>query len=281
MARPHIEFIQVQALPWQRGLYGGARDDVETKILSIDDETGASTAIVRYPAGWRRDDEEYLCADEEMFLLAGDLQINDVEYRTFGYAYLPAGHVRRRAASQNGAVALTFFEGEPRQGVGGENFRADGGLVEHIDTNLQEWKLHTSDPKVPTGLLTKTQRIDPDSQDRTWLNARQPGGVADGYMGPREYHPVVEEMFVLSGDLYLERGVMRAGGYFWRPPDIHHGPFGTRCGMFMLGRSKGGPLVNYWTEEKYRFTFDPPHRPDLPPELEQYGRQPYRGLEPF
>ena len=281
MARPHIEFIQAQALPWQRGLYGGARDDVETKILSIDDETGASTAIVRYPAGWRRDDEEYLCADEEMFLLAGDLQINEIEYRTFGYVYLPAGHVRRRAASQNGAVVLTFFEGEPRQGVGGENFRADGGLVEHIDTNLQEWKLHTSDPKVPTGLLTKTQRIDPDSHDRTWLNARQPGGVVDGYMGPREYHPVVEEMFVLSGDLYLERGVMRAGGYFWRPPDIHHGPFGTRCGMFMLGRSKGGPLVNYWTEEKYRFTFDPPHQPDLPPELEQYGRQPYRGLEPF
>ena len=60
MARPHTEFIQVQALPWQRGLYGGARDDVESKVLSLDDETGASTAMVRYPAGWTRPESEIL-----------------------------------------------------------------------------------------------------------------------------------------------------------------------------------------------------------------------------
>ncbi len=281
MARPHIEFIQVQALPWARGLYGGARDDVETKVLSVDDQTGAATVMVRYPPGWSRATPEYLCADEEMFVLDGDLTINETDYRTYGYAYLPAGHERRSATTRNGAVVLTFFEGEPKKGTGSETFRHDGGLVEHIDTNLQEWKPVTHDPKVPTGLLSKTQRIDPDTGDRTWLNARQPGGVVDGFMGPREYHPVVEEMFILSGDLYLERGVMRAGGYFWRPPDIHHGPFGTRAGMFMLGRSKGGPLVNYWTEEKYEFTFDPAHRPDLPSALEPYGRAPYRGLEPF
>lgn len=281
MARPHIEFIQAQALPWNKGLYGGARDDVQSKILSLDDETGASTAIVRYPAGWRRDDEEYLTADEEMFLLDGDLQINDIDYRTYGYAYLPAGHVRRRAASQNGAVVLTFYEGEPKRGVGGETFREDGGLVEHIDTNLQEWQPVTHDPKVPTGLLSKTQRVDPDTGDRTWLNARNPGGVVDGFMGSREYHPVVEEMYILGGDLFMERGVLRPGAYFWRPPDVQHGPFGTRAGLFMLGRSKGGPLVNYWTDEKYPFTFDPPHKPDLPPEFEPYGRQPYVGMEPY
>ena len=281
MARPHTEFIQVQALPWQRGLYGGARNDVQSKVLSVDDESGASTVIVRYPPGWSRSEPEVLGADEEMFVLQGDLVVNGVGYQSYSYAYLPAGHERHAAASTNGAVVLTFFESEPVKALDGDKFRSDGGLVEHIDTNMQEWNRHTSDPKVPTGLLTKTQRIDPDTGDRTWLNARQPGGIVDGFMGSREYHPVVEEMFILSGDLYVERGVMRPGAYFWRPPHIHHGPFGTRAGMFMLGRSKGGPLVNCWTEQKYKFSFDPPHQPDLPPELEPYGREPYQGLEPY
>ena len=281
MARPHIEFIQAQALPWQRGLYGGARDDVESKVLSVDDKTGASTVILRYPPGWSRSEPESLAADEEMFLLDGDLAINGVDYRSYSYAYLPAGHERLTAASKNGAVVLTFFESAPRKVAADETFRADGGLVEHIDTNLQEWELANHDPKVPPGMGTKTQRIDPDTGDRTWLNVIPPGGVKEGYMGSREYHPVVEEMFILSGDLFMERGKLLPGAYFWRPPMIHHGPFGTRSGLLMMGRSKGGPLVNYWTEEKYEFTFDPPHQTDLPPELEPYGREPYHGLEPY
>ena len=128
---------------------------------------------------------------------------------------------------------------------------------------------------MPTGFLTKTQRIDPDTGDRTWLNAQQPGGVPDGFMGSREYHPVAEEMFILSGDLYVERGVMRTGAYFWRPPDIHHGPFGTRAGMFMLGRTKGGPLVNYWTEEKYKSTLRISRT--FPQSLSPTGENPIKG----
>ena len=36
MARPHIEFVQSQVLPFRKGLYGGSRPDVEMRILSID-----------------------------------------------------------------------------------------------------------------------------------------------------------------------------------------------------------------------------------------------------
>ena len=44
MGRPHIEYIQAQALPWQRGLNGGsARPDVESKILSLDSDDGGVT----------------------------------------------------------------------------------------------------------------------------------------------------------------------------------------------------------------------------------------------
>ena len=138
MARPHTEFIQVQALPWQRGLYGGARNDVQSKVLSVDYESGASTVMGRYPPGWSCSEPEILRADEEMFVLDGDLVVNGVDYQSYGYAYLAAGHEPRAAAITNGAVVLTFFEGESSKAAGGETFRSDGGLVEHIDTNMQE-----------------------------------------------------------------------------------------------------------------------------------------------
>ena len=51
MARPHICFIQAQAFPWRKGLYGGGRANVQTKILGIDKRRGDSTCLIRYPAG--------------------------------------------------------------------------------------------------------------------------------------------------------------------------------------------------------------------------------------
>ena len=81
MARPHTEFIQVQALPWQRGLHGGARNYVQSKVLSVDYESGASTVKVRYPPGKSRSEPEILRADEEMFVLDGDLVVNGVNYQ--------------------------------------------------------------------------------------------------------------------------------------------------------------------------------------------------------
>jgi len=52
MARPHIMFVMAQDIPWQRGIYGPGRDDVEMKMLSIDEKGTDATTIVRYPAGW-------------------------------------------------------------------------------------------------------------------------------------------------------------------------------------------------------------------------------------
>lgn len=281
MARAHVEFIQSQALPWRRGLHGGARDDVESRVLSFDAGSGACSVLLRYPAGWRREGPERLAADEELFLIDGDLSINGVTYAPHTYAYLPAGHERREAVSERGAIVLTFFEAEPRAAESGETFREDGGLVEFIDTHMFEWKAATHDPKIPPGLLTKTLRIDPDTQDRTWMNSIAPLARPEGFMGPTEWHPVVEEMYQLSGELAGELGIMRAGAYFWRPPDVKHGPYGTRTGYLSFWRSKGGPLVNYWSDEMYPLSYKAPHAPVLPPEMEKFGRTPWEGLTPF
>ena len=59
---------------------------------------------------------------------------------------------------------------------------------------------------------------------------------------------------------------MHAGAYFWRPPGIPHGPFGTRWGCVALIRFVGGRHVNIWTVDEAPFDFHQPYRPVLPPE---------------
>ena len=50
MARPHIEFVQSQALPWRTLPDTAARPGVGCKVLSRDGDTGAVSVILRYPS---------------------------------------------------------------------------------------------------------------------------------------------------------------------------------------------------------------------------------------
>lgn len=49
MARPHTLFVQSQFLPWNEGVVGGARNDVQVKTLSMDAGDGSCSLIIRYP----------------------------------------------------------------------------------------------------------------------------------------------------------------------------------------------------------------------------------------
>ena len=283
MTRAHVEFIQSQALPWQKGLHGEGRDDVESKILSIDKETGACTVVVRYPPGWAREVPEHLLADEEFLVLDGELTINGRAYTRYCYSYLPAGYLRERASSAKGAAVLTFLEAKPRatEGEPAKGLFDATRLTEFVDTNTLEWVPATHDANLRRGLMGRALRTDPYSNERTWINAALPGNREEGFEGPQETHPVVEEMFLLSGELAGNAGLMLPGAYFWRPPGIRHGPYGSRTGTLMLFRCKDGPLVNYWSDDNVRFTYDPEHKPVLPPEFEPYCARPYAGPETY
>lgn len=277
MPRPFIEFVHEQVLPWSRGLYGGARPDVDVKMLSLDEETGASTTLVRYPPGWHRDETEHLVADEEFFVLSGSLTIGDQDYRELSYAFLPSGFTRPQAASADGALVLAFYEAEPRAVPGPASDGPDEArLVSHVDALAGEWGANFH-PRFPPGAGRKFLRRDPHDGEQTWILGTMP--LRSGRRP--EKHPVVEEMFLLSGELVGPLGVMYAGCYFWRPPEEWHGPFGSKTGNLMLFRTKGGPLSTIYTDDEMNFCWHPEHKPILPDGMTQAAWQPYQGRPAF
>lgn len=270
MTRPFIEFIQSQVVPWSRGLYGGARPEIDMRMLSLDDETGASSTLLRYPLGWVQSEAQILDADEELFVLAGSLTVGEVTHRKYGYAHLPSGYVRPTMSSETGAVVMTFFSARPHATSSHE---LDAGrLVEAVDALDGPWTGNFH-PTFPVGAGRKFLRQDPHDGEQTWLLGTMP--LRWGLRAER--HPVVEEMYLLAGELVGHVGTMRAGAYFWRPEHEWHGPFGSLTGNLMLFRTKGGPLSTVYEDDDHTFSWEPDHRPTLPQHLQAVGAQPWDG----
>lgn len=284
LGRPHIEFIAAQVLPWVAGPAGEARPEVEAKVLSQDGRTGAASLLLRYPAGFAADTPHWLTATEEFLVLEGELLLNGRAYGTHAYANLPPGYRRHTMASPRGATALVFFDRAPRTGQGTPPAVAAAELVEHRDSIRMDWDGGGDvDPGLAfMGIRRKTLRRDPARDQRaTFLIATAPHNHPQDWACPSLTHPCVEECFMLAGDLTGPQGVLHAGCYFWRPPGIPHGPFGSLCGSLSLIRFVDGKHVNVWGNEALPYSYDVPHAPVLPAELAALGREPYRGAQPW
>lgn len=77
---------------------------------------------------------------------------------------------------------------------------------------------------------------------------------------------------MIAGDMPCSLGIMRAGAYFWRPPMIWHGADCTVNGFLLFARTPGtNRTISEWADEPHPVTFEPEHRPKLPPELSGAG----------
>jgi len=283
MARPWIEYLFSQKLPWQSGLYGGARGDVESKVLSIDRNAGDSSTIIRYPARWQRDVPEALTAEEEMYVLDGEIEINGHTYTRDTYACFPAGHIRENALSDKGCVALTFFDSIPMQLKNMSARTNTKGLIEYLDTYELKWDSSVADPALEwMGNRRKVLKWDPEyNQKATFIFSTPPQIFPENWACPTLTHPCVEEAFMLAGELTGPLGRMTAGSYFWRPEGKPHGPYGTRDGGFSLIRFKYGQHINVWGDKDVPYALDVPYKPILPEEMKVYGKDSYDGPERY
>ena len=279
MARPHIEFIQTQVLPWKDLGADSSRPGAQGKSLSFDPETRAATVIMQYPSDWDLPKAHYLDSDEEFYVMEGALWIGSVEYTKGDYAYLPAGMPRPSMHSTTGATVMTFHEGNHRT-VYAEapvGMYDPARLIAKVESEKMSWG-HPSDPIVAATANNagrKLLREDPARGDRTWLLQFGPDDPAKMTHGRIETHPVVEEVFLIEGEISMPYGTLKPGAYFWRPPHIEHGPVGTRKGLFGLFRCKGGPLTTHWSDEEVPIEWNPRYTPTLPPHLTQLATAAY------
>jgi Domain of unknown function (DUF4437) len=261
MSRPHIEFVQAQHLTWEQF---PARPGVTMKRLSWDQQSGALSAILRYPPGWRAS-EGTLAMDEEFFVLDGALDRGGTEYGADCYAFWPRFMPRRTMSAPSGATVLTFLSAPAAAPVPYDPAR----LTERIDVRQGEWKADLA--AMGLEVMATTARIrrlrsDPDTNEITYITATIPYWQES----QPERHPVIQEIFCLAGEIAGPQGIMRAGAYVWRPANITHGPYGSVTGAVFLFRSHGGPQSTEH-DPPVPLRFDPPHRPVLPDELLSAG----------
>jgi hypothetical protein len=270
MTRPRIEFLQSQWLPWNAEPLAKARPGVEARTLSRDPETGACSLLLRYPAGWRRPGLEHLLVDEEFLVLDGSLTVGRFTYGEKGYAHLPVHAVRDgMAAGDTGAIVLTFFSATPAVASGAPTTQADPArLVEGLDTYAVPYTGNFH-PEFPPGAGRKKLYDDPVTGDQSWIL----GTLGMRWAERAETHPTVEEMYLLAGEVHGNLGIMRPGAYFWRPPRIAHGPYGSKTGNIYFFRTKGGKLSTVYEDAARPFQWDPAFAPVLPAELKAYASE--------
>ena len=266
-------------LPWQRIGPGRARPDAEYKFLSLDRQTGGCTTLIRYPAGWRRQGPEYLTADEEFYVLDGAIRFDYQVFTPDTYGFFPAGYGHNEIVCERECVVLSCFSAQP-DAIAGQFDDQDtvrARAVDYLDVLHMPWDMSLNDPKLKhLGISRKDLRKDPITGERTFLSMILPHSEPPGSKGPQESHPVVEEAYVISGSLVGPQGEMFPGAYFWRPPGIAHGPFGTRWGCVALIRFLGGEHVNVWSQTEAGFSFDAPYDPVLPDTLAHFGQIPWQ-----
>ena len=274
MAREHTLFVMAQDISWEDGLYSGARPDVRSKVLSIDENGTDASIVVEYPAGWSRSGPEYCTAHEEIFVLSGEIEINGRVYGKHNFAFLPAGYVRTSQSSSGGAQVLTMYYDAPQFHAGEPAEPHDPALlVEHVDPLTMEWDPGLVDPQLSAGVAIKPLRTDPYTKETSFLYMSPPHRVPPGMAKPQWTHSMVEELFCLAGTyVWGDCGRMGPGGYCWWREGVYHGPAGTDVGYLLFVRTVNGPLDNIFETEKKPFSWEPEYRPQLPDRLKPFAK---------
>ncbi|MEE8308132.1 MAG: DUF4437 domain-containing protein [Gammaproteobacteria bacterium] len=259
MPRPHTEFIHSLAQASSGWSRPGLGPGIQARVLSHDPLGGGSSLVLSYPAGYRSKDTA-LAVAEELFVMDGSVEIAGIRFDQHHYGFLPPGTSRSEVASSEGATVLCFFDAEPITAA--ENPAAK---LQHQATAEMPWGPGIADPNLQfMGLGRKVLRDDPERQERVLLLTMAPQAYPNDQGVPQIAHPCVEEMYLFSGDVISEYGVMQTGAYFWRPPMIFHGPHGSRHGAFMMVRFVEGRHENIWAEEPSYFDPHPSLRPVIP-----------------
>lgn len=271
MARPYIEFVQTQNIGWEP-----QPDGSSIKRLNVDPVDGEETAIVRYPPGFRRGDRGPQARAEEYFVLDGSVSIDGQPRGYHAYGFTPRGESAGAWESAEGAVVLVFHYGR-------SDPNSVTGVSEAIALNAFDapWDMRASDANIAHLRLTrKVLRLGPNDSSRTFLLLGLPHGMPPADAMPAEIHDHFEEMFMLQGEMWTPEGLIRPGAYFYRPPEIEHGPHVSTAGFFQIMRAGANYVRTRWTDPR-PLPIGAPYAPKLPAGTPSDWSRPWRGAPAY
>lgn len=233
------------------------------RYLSRDEEDGAYTAYIKFPAGYSGGAN--LGNSHEFLVLKGSVRVHGQNVSEGSYAFIPRdGEDGRSIISEEGAEAILMV-GSPHEGTGDP-------LV--VDPNTIPWRssVHDNIAESKHGRvinISKILRRDPVTPTATGLSAMFPGADQDC----AEWHESADEGYMIRGDMLVvgpngEAVEMVAGTYNWRPSNDRHLPKYSHNGNLRLFRVVGG---NGWEDKLYYA--EAPEWPGM--------RDAYRGARPF
>jgi anti-sigma factor ChrR (cupin superfamily) len=120
-------FVDVAALPWERGAYPG----IETKTLLVDRASGLLTMLLRMAPGAKLPDHEHVLI-EQTYVLEGTLVCGEGVCRAGEFVWRPAGSRHEAWAGPEGGLMLGMFQMPNRF------FRPDGRTTDFLGNDWDE-----------------------------------------------------------------------------------------------------------------------------------------------
>lgn len=235
--RPDVDFIHTAELPWQQpaegefGVAGGGRK----RLLSRDPADGAETSVHRVV------DRQVgiLAAETDVYVLGGGGTVNGTPIEVNDYLHVDAGTRLDIQPGVRGLVLYCGFWSTPTFTAGADG-DPSGLLVTRTESLTWESATWSGAVQLQPGAMLKTLRR--DDRCYIYLAAMMPGWRSE----QEESHPVYEESYKIYGDVLMgSRGVMREGSYFFRSPEVFHGPLYSRGGTMSFIRSDAPTTTTY------------------------------------
>ncbi len=209
---PYPAFVQVDELS---DVFMASLPGIRAKQLAGDPQTRRTSNRIDLPPDWNGTSGGSPGRSLEIFVVAGQMTIADVELPRGGYAFLPAGSLGFNLRSADGARILYFLNDVDPESV------IRSPII--IDSALLTWE-----GTATSGVSVKELRKDPGNGAKTWMLK-----VAPGAQLPWQKSSAVREGYLLAGGYQHSECVAgdvhtwqyAPGGYFYRPADtINGGP---------------------------------------------------------
>lgn len=165
----------------------GSDRPAEMHVLHADPDSGASLSMVRFPAGWRRDEIGHYTPAEEFVVLDGTLEVGRA-FTAGDYVYLPPRTVREVSFTEHGALVVAWFSAKAAWEVGAPSVPPAGDPVVSRATGVLRADAAEVPGRYEVGASATVREAGADVLDPAgWQWEWVPAGESGKLLGPGQH----------------------------------------------------------------------------------------------